>query len=257
MSNEPYDPPTALTESTAPQNPYIKPVILTIIVAIVGAVIYQFGDLLSLESLAQKESELRAFQADHPFLVFGVAFLVYVAVTGFSLPGAAGLTLVYGWYFTFGPALLLISFASTIGATLAFLMSRYLLRDSVQSKFGDRLKLFNEQLEKDGAFYLFTLRLIPAVPFFVINLVMGLTPVKARTYYWVSQVGMLPGTAVYTYAGSRVPDLNTLAEKGAGAVFSPTQLGQILIAFTLLGAFPLVTKKLLNHFTKQPPTTEQ
>ncbi|NND99369.1 MAG: TVP38/TMEM64 family protein [Pirellulaceae bacterium] len=220
--------------------------------AIIALFIYEFGDLLSLESLATKESQLRDFQNQHPWLVYGVAFLVYVVVTGLSLPGAAALTLVFGWYFGFWRALLMISFASTIGATIAFLLSRYLLRDTVQGRFGDRLSSFNEQLEKEGAFYLFTLRLIPAFPFFVINLVMGLTPLRARTFYWVSQIGMLPGTAVYAYAGSRVPDLNTLAQDGAGAVFSTGQLTQLAIAFGLLGIFPLATKKILGHFRKSP-----
>ena len=228
----------------------VKLLVFVAFAIILGFLIFQFGDELSLEKLAQREAALRGYQADHPVLVYGIAFCIYVTVTGFSLPGAAALTLVFGWYFGFWPALVLISFASTIGATLAFLLSRYLVRDTVQSKFGDKLQSFNEHLERDGAFYLFTLRLIPAVPFFVINLVMGLTPLKTRTFYWVSQVGMLPGTAVYTYAGSRVPDLNTLAKDGASAVFSPMQLIQITIAFAMLGAFPLIMKFALKRFAK-------
>jgi uncharacterized membrane protein YdjX (TVP38/TMEM64 family) len=133
------------------------------------------------------------------------------------------------------------------------------LRESVQSKFGSRLESFNQHLAEEGAFYLFTLRLIPLVPFFVINLVMGLTPLKVRTYWWVSQIGMLPGTAVYVYAGSRVPNLTELAEKGAAAVFSPSQLIQLTVAFALLGLFPLVVKHALGFFTpsQTEPTTEQ
>ena len=230
----------------------IKLIALLGIGALIAFIFFRYGDLLSLDNLAAKESELRGYQSDHPYLVYGVAFFIYVGVTGLSLPGAAGLTLVYGWYFGFWRGLVLISFASTIGATIAFLMSRYLLRDMVQSKFGDKLESFNQQLEKEGAFYLFTLRLIPAFPFFMINLVMGLTPLKARTYYWISQLGMLPGTAVYVYAGSRVPDLSTLAEKGASAVFSPSQLTQLLIAFGLLGVFPLIIKKIMNRFRTTP-----
>ncbi len=224
-----------------------KPVALVALLALGGFLFFQFGHLLSLESLAQKESQLREFQAGNPYLVYGIAFAVYVAVTGLSLPGAAALTLVYGWYFGFWRSVLLVSFASTAGATLAFLMSRYLLRDSVQARFGDRLIAFNEQLEKEGGFYLFTLRLIPAVPFFVINLVMGLTPLRVSTFWWVSQVGMLPGTMVYVYAGSRVPNLTVLAEQGAAAVFSPMQLTQLLVAFGLLGVFPLLIKKVMNR----------
>ena len=252
MSNDSQPEPESQPEPLAQPASRAKPIILLVIAAVIGFVIYQYGSLLSLESLAAKESELRQFQAENPYLVYGAAFLVYVIVTGLSLPGAAALTLVFGWYFGFWRALILISFASTIGATIAFLASRYLLRDSVQSKFGDRLTSFNEQLQREGAFYLFTLRLIPAVPFFVINLVMGLTPLKARTFYWISQLGMFPGTAVYTYAGSSVPDLATLAIDGAGAVFSPSQLLQITIAFVLLGVFPLVVKKLMDHFRQTP-----
>ena len=166
--------------------------------------------------------------------------------TGLSLPGAALLTLVIGWYFGFATGLVLVSFASTAGATVAFLLSRFFFRDAIERKFGDTTKSFNEALEREGAFYLFTLRLIPAVPFFAINAVMGLTKIRTWTFWWVSQVGMLPGTAVYTYAGSRVPDLQTLSEQGARAVFSGSQLLQITIAFALLGIFPLATKKLLG-----------
>ena len=127
--------------------------------------IIQFGDALRLENLAKQESQLREVQQRQPLLVYGVAFLVYVLVTGLSLPGATVMTLVYGWYFGWLRGVILVSFASTAGATLAFLLSRYLLRESIQTRFGDRLKAFNENLERQGAFYLFTLRLIPAVPF--------------------------------------------------------------------------------------------
>jgi pyruvate/2-oxoglutarate dehydrogenase complex dihydrolipoamide dehydrogenase (E3) component/uncharacterized membrane protein YdjX (TVP38/TMEM64 family) len=162
----------------------------------------------------------------------GAYFLIYVAVTGLSLPGAAILTLVGGAIFGLVEGVVIVSFASTLGATLAFLASRYLLRDWVQGKFGDKLKPINDGVAREGAFYLFALRLVPAFPFFVINLVMGLTPIKTLTFYWVSQLGMFAGTIVYVYAG--------------------TQLGQFKIsagligAFILLGIFPLVAKKVLD-----------
>lgn len=213
----------------------------------------QFGDALSLDSLARREADLRQAQQDFPILIFGIAFLIYVAVTGLSLPGAAGLTLLFGWYFGFWRGVVLVSFASTTGATLAFFLSRYLFRDTIQNRFGDRLATFNKSLEREGAFYLFTLRLIPAVPFFVINVVMGLTPIRPRSYWWVSQVGMLPGTAVYVYAGSSVPDLTTLAEKGVGGILSP----QLIIAFVLLGIFPLIVKKLMQRFRPASAQAEQ
>lgn len=206
-----------------------------------------FGNDLKLENLAKREAQLQQLQDDHPLLVYGAAFAIYVAVTGLSLPGAAGMTLVYGWYFGFLRGLVLVSFASTMGATVAFLLSRYLFRDSIQQRFGERLKAFNEALDREGAFYLFTLRLIPAVPFFVINVVMGLTSLPTRTFWWVSQVGMLAGTAVYVYAGSQVPNLQTLADEGARAVFSGSQLIQITIALALLGVFPIAVKKIMQR----------
>ena len=218
--------------------------VLLAVAAVAVAAYLRFGDALSLAAIAQQEAALREYQQAHPWLVYGAAFLVYVAVTGLSLPGAAVLTLVFGWYFDFLRAVVLVSFASTTGATLAFLLSRYVFRDAVQSRFGDRLRAFNEALARDGAVYLFTLRLIPAVPFFVINLVMGLTPLRAATFWWVSQVGMLPGTAVYVYAGSAVPDLQVLAERGLGGIVSP----QVLAAFVLLGVFPLLVRTIMRRF---------
>lgn len=218
-------------------------VALAITIVTVG---FLYRDALSLQSLAQRESELRVFQSDHPIAIYAIAFGVYVAVTGLSLPGATALTLVYGWYFGFTAGVLLVSFASTSGATLAFLSSRYLLRDMVESRYGESMKGFQQRLADEGAFYLFTLRLIPAVPFFVINLVMGLTPIAARTFWWVSQLGMLAGTAVYIYAGSRVPNLTVLADEGVGAVFAPKQLLQLTIAFALLGVFPLAARWVMS-----------
>ncbi len=205
---------------------------------------WKYGHFLSIDNLVSKETVLRDYQIQNPSIVFGLSFLIYVIATGLSLPGAAVLTLFLGWFLGFGKGLLMVSFASTAGATMAFLLSRFLLRDLIQSKFGDRLNRFNEALEKEGAFYLFTLRLIPAVPFFVINLVMGLTPIPARTFWWVSQVGMLPGTAVFVYAGSQFPSLSELAEKGASGILTP----QLILAFVLLGIFPIVVRKIMARW---------
>lgn len=220
------------------------------LLAVVGVVVLlaytQFGDTLTLASLARQESELRAFQQEHPVLVYGAAFVLYVVVTGLSLPGAAVLTLTYGWYFGLIRGVLVVSFASTTGATMAFLISRLLFRDTIRRRAGDRLEKFNRALERDGPFYLFTLRLIPAVPFFVINAVMGLTPIRTWTFWWVSQLGMLAGTTVYVYAGASVPTLQTLADKGVNAVFTPSQLTQIVVAFALLGVFPLAVRWLMK-----------
>jgi len=218
-------------------------VLLAVAAAAIGAY-QQFGDALSLDYLASKEAELRQYRVDNPVLVYGVAMVIYVLVTGLSLPGASVLTLAYAWYFGFVRGMVVVSFASTSGATMAFILSRYLLQETIQSRFKEKLVSFNEALEREGAFYLFTLRLIPAVPFFVINVVMGLTPLKTRTFWWVSQVGMLPGTAVYVYAGSQFPDLKTLADKGGSGILTP----ELIAAFVLLGVFPIVVKKVIRKW---------
>ena len=226
-----------------PSSPAKWIVVLVVFAAAVGGYL-RFGDSLSLDAIAAQEASLRDFHAVNPVLVHGAAFAAYVAVTGLSLPGAAVLTLVFGWYFGFLSALIMVSFASTTGASLSFLFSRYVLRAPIQERFGERLRVFNDALARDGAFYLFTLRLVPAVPFFVINLVMGLTPLTLSTYWWGSQLGMFPGTAVYVYAGATVPDLATLSANGVGGIVSP----QLLLACFLLGAFPLLVKFALRRF---------
>lgn len=220
--------------------------ILIVVVAATFLVFWLSRSYLNIDFLAEQESSLKSFYQSQPVMVIAIAFLIYVAITGLSIPGATVLSLIYAWFFGFWRSLLLISFASTAGATLAFLISRYLFRDWIDSKFGERLASFNKALDEEGAFYLFTLRLVPAVPFFVINAVMGLTRLKTSTFWWVSQLGMLAGTAVYCYAGSRIPSLQSISENGIGAAFTKSQLTQITIAFVLLGVFPLVTKKLLS-----------
>lgn len=212
-----------------------------------------YADVLTLSNLAEQEQELRSFQKASPAQVIGFAFLIYVAVTGLSLPIAGVLSLVFAWYFGFWRAVAIISFASTAGATIAFLLSRYLFRDTVQTRFAEKLTSFNQALETEGAFYLFTLRLIPAVPFVVINLVMGLTPMRATTYWWVSQLGMLPGTAVYVYAGSRFPDLRTLARDGTTGILTP----QLIFALVLLGIFPLIVKKAIAKWRSNIGESEE
>lgn len=221
-----------------------KVVTMGALFAVIGYVLFQYRDALTLANIARHESELRQFQADHPAGVFAVAFLVYVLVTGLSIPLATVLTLAYGWFFGFWRALIVVSFASAAGATLAFLLSRYLLRDPIRRRFGDRLKKFDAALQRDGAFYLFTLRLTPVVPFFVVNLVMGLTPMRVRTFWWVSQVGMLAGTCVYVNAGASIPTANDLAELGVSGILT----WQLFIAFLLLGLFPLVAKRVMARF---------
>jgi len=236
---------THSTEVQPQSKPWKKVAVALLVAAAATALYVKYGEALLLDSLATKETELRRYGHQHPGFTYAVAFLIYVAVTGLSLPGAAGLTLIYGWYFGFMRGIILVSFASTTGATIAFLLSRFLFRDAIQKNFGDRLEGFNKALEREGSFYLFTLRLIPAVPFFVINAVMGLTPLKTTSYWWVSQLGMLPGTAVYVYAGSSVPSLADLAEQGTGGILTP----RIILAFVLLGVFPLVVRSLMRKLS--------
>lgn len=214
----------------------IAAIALVAVIVTVGTI---YRDDLRLTNLAKYEDWLRNLHTERPVLVFFVAFAIYVAVTALSLPAATALTLICAWYFRFWRAALLVSFASTAGATLAFCLSRYLLREAMQHRFGDRLTRFNEALERDGAFYLFSLRLMPVIPFFVVNAVMGLTPIRVRTFWWVSQLGMLPVTLIWVYVGASAPSLRVLAEQGLGGL--PTV--QIAIAFTLLGLLPLVVKK--------------
>lgn len=230
--------PTASSRSF----PRAKLVVLVVFVAVAVSLYILFADAFDLANLVEREAQLRAWQDENPLAVIGAVFLIYVLATGVSLPGATVLTLMVGWYFGFVRGFILVSFASTMGATLAFLFSRFLLRDSIQNRFGKRLDKFNSALEREGAFFLFTLRLIPAVPFFVVNLVMGLTPLRTSTFWWVSQLGMVPGTMAYVYAGSSVPDLQTLAENGAKGIFSP----QLIVAFVILGLLPITLKKLIG-----------
>ncbi len=198
------------------------------------------------EFLIAALTQLRQAQIEHPAAVYLGAFVLYVVVAGLSLPGAAVMTLAYGWMFGFWPALILVSLSSTTGATVAFLMSRYLLRDVIQHRFAQQLAGINAAFEREGAFYLFTLRLIPAVPFFVVNAGMGLTPISVRTFWWVSLLGMLPGTMLYVYAGTSLPGLDELKNPSVTKILNP----QLLIAFTVLGLFPLLVKKIAARFIR-------
>lgn len=212
------------------------------LLAMIGALIVGFfwfdlDHLLTLEGLKNGLAQFEAWRQARPLLVGGGFLLLYVAVTALSLPGAAVMTLAAGALFGLLWGTFIVSFASSIGATLAFLVSRYLLRDTVQNRFGERLKPINDGVQKEGAFYLFTLRLVPVFPFFLINLLMGLTPIRAATFYWVSQVGMLAGTLVYVNAGTQLAQLDSLA-----GILSPA----LLLSFALLGLFPLIAKKILS-----------
>lgn len=215
-----------------------------ILVLAVAGFYWKYGHALSLDYLADREMALRQFQTQSPWLAALLATVVYVAVTGLSIPGAAAMTLVYAWYFGFALALVIVSFGSTGGATVAFLLTRYFFGEWVQQKFSDRLKAVQSAMDREGAFYLFTLRLLPAIPFFLINTLMGLTRIDVVTFWWVSQIGMLPGTIAYVYAGSRLPSLKTIATEGVGQVLT----WQLVVAFGIVGILPLVTKWSLAQY---------
>jgi pyruvate/2-oxoglutarate dehydrogenase complex dihydrolipoamide dehydrogenase (E3) component/uncharacterized membrane protein YdjX (TVP38/TMEM64 family) len=211
--------------------------VLAAIAALVAAwFAFDLGRFISLEYFRSQQAAIEAYVRAHAVQAALAYFALYVAVTGLSLPGAAILTLAGGAVFGLLWGTVIVSFASSLGATLAFLASRFVLRDWVQARFGDRLRPVNEGIAREGAFYLFALRLVPAFPFFVINLVMGLTPIRTATFYWVSQAGMLAGTVVYVYAGTQLAQVTSL-----GGILSPGLVG----AFVLLGLFPFLAKRAL------------
>ena len=204
--------------------------------ALVAYFAFDLGQYLSLENFKAQQSEILAAKNAQPALYIAGFFVIYVVITGLSIPGAAIMTLIAGALFGLLLGTIIVSFASTMGATLAFLGSRYVLRDWVQSKFGARLRAIDDGLAKDGAFYLFTLRLIPVFPFFVINLLMGLTRIPTWTFFWVSQLGMLAGTIVFVNAGTQISKIESTA-----GLLSPTLIG----SFVLLALFPWAARGLL------------
>ena len=214
-----------------------KIVLLVAIVAAIAAFFaFDLGRFLDLAFFKEQQAAIEAYRQNQPLLTAGIFFLIYIAVTGLSLPGAAVMTLVGGAIFGLLWGLVIISFASTIGATLAFLASRLLFRDSVQQRFGDKLRAVNDGIAREGAFYLFALRLVPIFPFFAINLLMGLSPIRVWTFYWVSQIGMLAGTAVYVNAGTQLAKIDSVS-----GILSPAILG----SFALLAVFPFIAKRVL------------
>lgn len=216
----------------------IKKTILVLVLlgAIVAYFVFDLGEILSLESFKASQADIVAAKDANPVLYIAGFFILYVAVTGLSIPGAAIMTLVAGALFGVVIGTVIVSFASTMGATLAFLSARFVLREWVQGKFGERLRAIDDGLEKDGAFYLFTLRLIPVFPFFVINLLMGLTRIKTRTFFWVSQLGMLPATIVFVNAGTQISRIESTS-----GLLSPT----LIASFVALALFPWAAKAIV------------
>jgi dihydrolipoamide dehydrogenase len=216
---------------------------ILVLIAILITLFFVFNlqQYLSLEYFNQQRAAILDYYQVNPWQTILIFFAVYVLVTSLSLPGAALMTLIAGAIFGVVTGTIIVSFASTIGASLAFLVSRYLFKDLIQSRFKQQLSAINKGVEKDGAFYLFALRLVPAFPFFIINLVMALTPIKTWTFYWVSQVGMFAGTIVYVNAGTQIAQLDSLA-----GIVSP----EIILSFALLGIFPLIAKKFIDYLKK-------
>ncbi len=218
-----------------------KKIIIVGLILIVALAFWRLnlGQYLSFEYLKSSRLTFQTWYHDHPALTLGGYFVVYVLVTAFSLPGAVVLTLAGGALFGLVAGTIVVSFASSIGATAACFFSRFILQGWVQSRFGDKLKTINEGVEREGAFYLFTLRLVPIFPFFVINLVFGLTRLPLLTFYWASQLGMLPGTIVFVNAGRALGELDS-----AAGILSPG----LIISFVILGLFPITVKKGLAWY---------
>ncbi len=240
------DSPQATASSSAFPQWMRKLALFACVVGMMMAGYCWMGNRAAFERLAAHEAAFRDYYLQHPLLVLGAAFLLYTLVTGFSIPGALFLSIAYAWFFRFWIAVPLISFASTTGATIAFLTSRYLLRNVVQTRLGTRMQAVNESFEREGALYLFTLRLIPALPFFLVNLLMGLTNIKTSTYWWASQLGMLPGTIVFAWAGDSlaesVPTLADLAKTDLSGILTL----RVWTAFLLLAAFPYIARGLIR-----------
>lgn len=220
----------------------IRIALLALVAAAVAAFFYfDLGQYATFEALQSGRDALQQWVADNPWRASLYFFSIYVAVAALSLPGAAIMTLAGGAMFGLGWGFALVSFASAIGATLAMLIARKVAGEWVQERYANQLQAINDGLEKDGAFYLFSLRMVPLFPFFVINLVMGLTRIPAFTFYWVSQLGMLPGTLVFVFAGTQLANISS-----PGDVLSPG----LIAALTLLGLFPIIARKGMQLINK-------
>jgi len=225
----------------------LKKIVVVVIIGtvIVAFTIFNLGEYFSLSYIKDSRDRFELLYVEHPLPVIASYAAIYILMTSLSLPGAAVMTLAGGALFGLFIGTVVVSFASSLGATFACFASRFILRDWVQSKFSDKLKTINEGIEREGAFYLFTLRLIPVFPFWLINLVMGVTKIPLRTFYWVSQLGMLAGTMVYVNAGRELAKINSLS-----GILSPG----LILSFVLLGLFPITTKKLLNLYKDKNST---
>ena len=215
--------------------------LILIMLTIIAFFFYDIQQYATLDYIKAKQQNIFEYYKQNVFFVLVLFIFLYVLVTALSLPVATFLTLLGGALFGFSTGLIIVSFASTIGATLAFLMARFLAQNYVQKYYKKQLSKINKKFKSEGAFYLFALRLVPVFPFFIINVVMGLMTIKTWTFYWVSQLGMLPGTIVYVYAGTQLVQIET---------FSDITTPSMLIAFALLGLFPLIAKNFVQFMRK-------
>ena len=215
---------------------------MAVLLTLIAAYLYfDLGRLLSLDYVKSQQAAIEAWRATQPISAALLYFAAYVAIAALSLPASVLMSLLGGAAFGLFWGVLLASFASSLGATLAFLASRFMLRDWVQQRYGQQLRPINAGIARDGGAYLFTLRLIPVFPFFIINLLMGLTPLPTWTFYWVSQTGMLASALVYVNAGTQLAQIETLS-----GIVSPT----LLISFALLGVLPLIARKIVKKIAK-------
>ncbi|GAA4442221.1 TVP38/TMEM64 family protein [Bremerella cremea] len=220
--------------------------------ALIGVVIWQFSDYLTLDYLASQEANLREFQSNHPFVLYTIVFVLYTLAFAVGIPLGAALTIIVGWFFDFVPALMLASFGSTAGGLLAFLNSRYFFRRRFEKWLGATLEKFDEQLKENAAFYLFISRLIPQIPFVLVNLLMGLSPISLKTFWWVSQISMLPALIVFIWIGKSLPNLQTIADDGVSSVLS----WQLMVGLAAMGIIPLLIRLGLNWYDAHKSTPE-
>ena len=238
-------------EDQPSRSPLVRRLLIAcLLVSLLGVAFFMQRNGQLTQMLLREQTHLIELLTEKPLLMLATGFAIYVLVTGLSLPGAAILTLFIGYLVQqawpglrgLATASVLVSFASTTGASCAFLLARYLFRETVVRRLGPRLRRLDDALQSEGPFYLFALRLIPVVPFFVINIAMGLTPLRLRTFWWVSQLGMLPGTIAYVAVGASLPDIQTLQQGGAGELLTP----EVVIAMAILGLLPLTARLLVK-----------
>lgn len=223
------------------------------IALLVVAATWQCSECFSLDYLASQEGELRSFQSDHPYLLYSIVFVIYTIGFAIGLPLAALMTIIVGWFFDFVPALILSSVGSSVGAALTFMTSRYFLRERMEKWLGGTMQRFQSELEDSAAFYLFISRLIPQIPFVLVNLVMGLSPISLRTFFWVSQLSMLPILIVFVWIGGSLPSLQKIANDGISSVVS----WQLMLGIAAMGIVPLLIRWGVNYYQSRGEDKEE